>query len=182
MSTFRIIFKYLVVSGSSLSSASLLLEVTDGGHLGALFRKWWYVIKTFCSIPPLPPGTSSVFSREPSPPVSQEMEIKYTTFAPVLFCTTRDYHAAHQECTLDNFIFCQCLYCRMTQFQIEGGGLVQGVTKLITILLTFVTFNKNYANWVDIFRKCMVKKKSEKKSNILKKINFFSLFLQKNKS
>ena len=26
-----------------------------------------------------------------------------------------------------------------TQFQIEGGGLVQGVTKLITILLTFVT-------------------------------------------
>ena len=25
----------------------------------------------------------------------------------------------------------------------EGGGLVQGVTKLITILLTFVTLNKN---------------------------------------
>ena len=30
----------------------------------------------------------------------------------------------------------------MTQFQIEGGGLVQGVTKVITILLTFVTLNK----------------------------------------
>ena len=29
-----------------------------------------------------------------------------------------------------------------TQFQIEDGGLVQGVTKLITILLTFVIFNK----------------------------------------
>ena len=26
-----------------------------------------------------------------------------------------------------------------TQFQIDGGSLVQGVTKLITILLTFVT-------------------------------------------
>ena len=34
----------------------------------------------------------------------------------------------------------------MTQFQIEAGGLVQGVTKLITILLTSVTLNKNYAN------------------------------------
>ena len=34
----------------------------------------------------------------------------------------------------------------MTQFQIEGGGLVQGVTKLITILLTFVTLNQNNAN------------------------------------
>ena len=34
----------------------------------------------------------------------------------------------------------------MTQFQIEGGGLVQGVTILITILFTFVTLNKNYAN------------------------------------
>ena len=30
---------------------------------------------------------------------------------------------------------------RKTQFQIEGGGLVQGVTKLITILLTFVSLN-----------------------------------------
>ena len=37
-------------------------------------------------------------------------------------------------------------HSHMTQFQIEGGGLVQGVTKLITILLTFVTLNKNYAN------------------------------------
>ena len=36
-----------------------------------------------------------------------------------------------------------------TQFQIEGGGLVQGVTKLITILLTIVTLNKNYANRID---------------------------------
>ena len=27
----------------------------------------------------------------------------------------------------------------MTQFQIEGGGLVQGVTKLITIFFPFVT-------------------------------------------
>ena len=36
-----------------------------------------------------------------------------------------------------------------TQFQIEGGDLVQGVTKLITILLTFVTLNKNHANLVD---------------------------------
>ena len=35
-----------------------------------------------------------------------------------------------------------------TQFQIrpQGGGLVQGVTKLITILLTFVTLNKNYVD------------------------------------
>ena len=31
----------------------------------------------------------------------------------------------------------------MTQFQIEGGGLVHGVTKLITILFTFVTLNKS---------------------------------------
>ena len=38
----------------------------------------------------------------------------------------------------------------MTQFQIEGGGLVQGVTKLITILLTFVTLNKNYAKRIEI--------------------------------
>ena len=37
----------------------------------------------------------------------------------------------------------------MAQFQIEGGGLVQGVTKLITILVTFVTLMKNFANWVD---------------------------------
>ena len=35
------------------------------------------------------------------------------------------------------------------QFQIEGGGFVQGVTKLITILLTFVILNKNYANQFD---------------------------------
>ena len=34
----------------------------------------------------------------------------------------------------------------MTKFQIEGGGLVRGVTKLITLLFTFVKLNKNYAN------------------------------------
>ena len=31
----------------------------------------------------------------------------------------------------------------MTQFQIEGGGLGQGVPKLTTILLTCLTLNKN---------------------------------------
>ena len=36
----------------------------------------------------------------------------------------------------------------MTQFQIVGGGLVEGVNKLIKTLLTFVTLNKNYANLV----------------------------------
>ena len=53
----------------------------------------------------------------------------------------------------------------MTQFQIEGGALVQGITKLITVLLTFVTLKKNYAILVDkklslfiIFRKYMVLK------------------------
>ena len=30
----------------------------------------------------------------------------------------------------------------MTQFQVEGGSLVQCVTKLIKIVLTFVTLNK----------------------------------------
>ena len=37
-------------------------------------------------------------------------------------------------------------YLYMTQFQIEGGGSVQGFTKFNTILITFVTLNKNYAN------------------------------------
>ena len=53
----------------------------------------------------------------------------------------------------------------MTQSQIEGGALVQGIIKLITVLLTFVTLNKNYAILVDkklslfiIFRKYMVSK------------------------
>ena len=38
------------------------------------------------------------------------------------------------------------LILNMTQFQNEGGGLVQGVNKLITILFTSVTLNKKYAN------------------------------------
>ena len=53
----------------------------------------------------------------------------------------------------------------MTQFQIEGGALVQGITKLITVLLTFVTLNKNYAIFVDkklslfiLYKKYMVLK------------------------
>ena len=33
----------------------------------------------------------------------------------------------------------------MTQFQMEDRGLVQYVPKLIKTLLTFMTFNKNYA-------------------------------------
>ena len=45
--------------------------------------------------------------------------------------------------------FCGELTYQLSQFQIEGGGLVQGITKLITILLTFVTLNKKYANWMD---------------------------------
>ena len=42
----------------------------------------------------------------------------------------------------------------MTQFQIEGGGLVRGVTKLIAILLTFVNLTKTMPieltkKWID---------------------------------
>ena len=47
-----------------------------------------------------------------------------------------------------------------TQFQIEGGGVVQRVTKLITTCSASLTWNKKYANHVDkkwgsffIFRK-----------------------------
>ena len=70
-----------------------------------------------------------------------------------------------------------------TQFQIEGGGLMQGVTKLITILFTFVTFRKNLAKLIDnklslfiIIRKCMVQ---QKKSNILKRVIFLIIFTKK---
>ena len=50
----------------------------------------------------------------------------------------------------------------MTQFEVKGGGLVQGVTKLITILLACVTLNKNYAI---IFRKYMVFQNKVKKND-----------------
>ena len=36
----------------------------------------------------------------------------------------------------------------MTEFQIEGGGLVQGLTKLIMTFSAFVTKNKSFANKV----------------------------------
>ena len=36
----------------------------------------------------------------------------------------------------------------MTQFQIEGGGVVQGVTKFILTFSAFVTKKKNYVNTV----------------------------------
>ena len=78
------------------------------------------------------------------------------------------------------------LFFGKTQFQIEGGGLVQGVTKLITILSTFVTLNKNYANWLDnkfswfiIFRKCMVFQKKEKKIKYPKKKEPFFMIKKK---
>ena len=38
------------------------------------------------------------------------------------------------------------VYSTYAQFHIEVGGLGQGVIKLITIVLTFVTLNKKYAN------------------------------------
>ena len=44
------------------------------------------------------------------------------------------------------FIEVEVLIYAVTQFQIKGEGLVQGVTKLITILFTFVALNKYYAN------------------------------------
>ena len=40
--------------------------------------------------------------------------------------------------SLKSRFFQGILLPHVTQFKIEGGGLVQGVTKLITILLTFV--------------------------------------------
>ena len=68
--------------------------------------------------------------------------------------------------SLDRLISSQLRDFFKTQFQIGDIDLVQGFTKLITILVTFVTLNKNYANWVDkkwswiiIFKKSMFLKK-----------------------
>ena len=63
----------------------------------------------------------------------------------------------------------------MTQFELKGGGLVQGVTKLITILLACVTLNKNYAI---IFRKYMVFQNKVKNDRTSKKRAIFrAIFL-----
>ena len=73
-----------------------------------------------------------------------------------------------------------------TQFQIEGEGLVQGITKLITILFTFVTLNKTMPieltkNGVDssfLGSKCFFKIRCKTIKHPYEE-PFFSLFLQK---
>ena len=65
---------------------------------------------------------------------------------------------------------------------------MQGVSKLITILLTFVTLNNIYANWyekngIDLsyLESIWFSKLGEKQSNILKKSQF-SIILKQTKS
>ena len=61
------------------------------------------------------------------------------------------------------------------QFQIVGGGLVQGVTKLITALSTLVTQNLVDSPYLGSVRFV----KNEFKQIKMQKKTFFSLFLQK---
>ena len=80
-------------------------------------------------------------------------------------------------------------YSVRTQFQIEGGGVVQGVTKLISTFFSFCDLKlklcqlslqkmglNHHFQEVKSFSK-----RDEKKSNTLQKSLFFSLFLQKKK-